>query len=62
MELVFSDFCFCLGAWGPEVVPLDPNRNSVQNGGSFVSGALTATLFAPKLIFWELVKNNLKYA
>ena len=44
------------GVWGPGVVPLDPDRHSVQNGGSFVSGALTATPFVPKLIFGEPAK------
>ena len=49
--------------WGPGVVPLDSERNSVQNRGSFVSGAPTATPIVPKLIFWELApKKVLKYA
>ena len=33
---------------------MDPDRNSVQNGSSIVSGALTATLFVRKLMIWEL--------
>ena len=39
------------------MVPLDLDRNSVQNGCSFVSGALMATPFVPKFIFREPVKN-----
>ena len=30
------------------MAPLDPDQDSMQNGGSFVSGAPKATLFVPK--------------
>ena len=42
---------------------MDPDRNSVQNRGSFTPGTLTMTPFVPTLIFWEpVLKNILKYA
>ena len=39
---------------------MDSGRNFMQFGASFVSGALTATHFVPKMIFGHLLKKNKK--
>ena len=52
---------FILGSrTGPELVPLDSGRNSMQNRGSFASGAPSATQFVTKMIFWTTLEKNEK--
>ena len=44
------DFLFLIGFsdFGPGLVPLDSDRNSVHNGGGLASGTLLWTPFVPK--------------
>ena len=37
---------------------MDADQNSVQNRGSFASGAPTATRFVTKIIFWTPLKKK----
>ena len=46
----------------PELVPLDLGQNSVQNRGSFASGAPSATRFVAKNVFSTTQQKNKKYA
>ena len=54
-------FFFILGfRTGPELVPLDSGRNSMQNRGSFASGAPSATQFVTNIIFWTPLEKKRK--